>query len=180
MVNTNCKISFVIYELNSNSLHSRQDGWNCSQCGSRCETRPGKNCWTTVILLRAMGHCWLEMTAVEWNFIAWNAYFTHFSQNFPENLPFHRASQIPQNSTYFTTFFTRETGDLLIFMLVFTRGKELLSFSNIMLVTWFTAKAIYEVLFLIRMLYWLSMQTEIKTVLSLWKVTPTYNSEVFC
>ena len=114
MVNTNVKISFVIYDLNSNSLHSRQDGWNCSQCGSRCETRPRKNCWTTVILLRAMGHCWLEMTAVEWNFIAWNAYFTHFSQNFPENLPFHRASQIPQNSTYFTTFFTRETGDLLV------------------------------------------------------------------
>ena len=113
------KISFVVYNLNQNSLHSCQDDLNCRRCGSRCETLPRKKLKDSNN--HATGHCWSLYKCHDgrWEkifphfFIVRNAYFTHFSQNFRKISHFTGLHKTPKKPTYFTKNFTGETGDIL-------------------------------------------------------------------
>ena len=118
-MNINCKISFLVYNLNQNSLHSCQDDLNCSRCGSRCETLPRKKLKDSGN--NATGHCWSLYKCHDGR---WEKIFPHFFHRpkclfhsfftkFSKNLPFHRLHKTPKKPTYFTKNFTGETGDIL-------------------------------------------------------------------
>ena len=119
-MNINCKISFLVYNLNQNSLHSCQDDLNCSRCGSRCETLPRKKLKDSGN--NATGHCWSLYKCHDGR---WEKIFPHFFHRpkclfhsfftkFSKNLPFHRLHKTPKKPTYFTKNFTGETGDILV------------------------------------------------------------------